>query len=565
MTFMPHLASMEWDYADRLKHTLKSNGSAQDTYFTYDSSGQRVRKVYAHNGILEERIYLGGYEIFRRHTSGSISATPEEERQTLHLADDQRRIAMVETKTRDAGAAVSSPVSRWRFQLDNHLGSATLEVDQAGNVISYEEFHSYGSTAFHTADGNAEVSAKRYRYTGKEKDDETGLYYHGARYYAPWLGRWTAADPAGMADGLNLYRYSRDNPIVFADPGGTESKKPFAPVGSADWQVGTRTDAQLFRFLKAMTPEQRGALRGSSTGAFQARVDAFNQKYKLSTGPSAPESSASAEQAPSSSDVDFRYFYAVPDANGNPIRKPLSELSDEAIEELARSEALQGQLERQQEVLQAAERYETIKAHALLATAESLPVVGLPITAAHVADSEATTTSRVLAGVALAVGLLGLFGGLARSGGGAVDDLAREGEAATKLLKPVGGKINVGGGLEAGSEAATNLNPIVPGTGGPTTGIRNHVAAGFEDIATTFEPGSANYIFSNRLPFSTVDWTRAAQGAYKVLAPGGRLSLNVWTNSAAEAEAVAKAFQAAGFKNVSTYGSGPGTMIMGVR
>jgi RHS repeat-associated protein len=226
MTSMPHLASMEWDYADRLKHTLKSTGSAQDTYFTYDASGQRVRKVYHHNGLIEERIYLGGYEVYRRHTSGSITATPDEERQTLHVMDDQRRVAMVETKTRDAGAAVANPVSRWRFQLDNHLGSATLELDASGSVISYEEFHPYGSTAFHTADGNAEVSAKRYRYTGKEKDDETGLYYHGARYYAPWLGRWTAADPAGLIDGPNRYYYVRDNPIRMNDPSGHQSAAP---------------------------------------------------------------------------------------------------------------------------------------------------------------------------------------------------------------------------------------------------------------------------------------------------------------------------------------------------
>jgi hypothetical protein len=38
-------------------------------------------------------------------------------------------------------------------------------------------------------------TSKRYRYTGKERDEESGLYYHGARYYAPWLGRWTAIDP----------------------------------------------------------------------------------------------------------------------------------------------------------------------------------------------------------------------------------------------------------------------------------------------------------------------------------------------------------------------------------
>ncbi|RYZ05672.1 MAG: RHS repeat-associated core domain-containing protein, partial [Myxococcales bacterium] len=219
----PHLAAMEWDYADRLKHTLKSVGSRQDTHFTYDAAGQRVREVYVHNGLIEERIYLGGYEVYRRHTAGSVTAAPDEERQTLHVMDDQRRVVMVETKTRDA-AGVANPVGRWRFQLDNHLGSATLELDESGDVISYEEYHPYGSTAFHTADGSADVSAKRYRYTGKEKDDETGLYYHGARYYAPWLGRWTAADPAGLSGGLNLFAYVGGNPINLQDPDGRKPR-----------------------------------------------------------------------------------------------------------------------------------------------------------------------------------------------------------------------------------------------------------------------------------------------------------------------------------------------------
>ena len=54
---------------------------------------------------------------------------------------------------------------------------------------------------------------KRYRYTGKERDEENDLYYHGARYYAPWLGRWISCDPAGLADGLDPYVYARDNPV----------------------------------------------------------------------------------------------------------------------------------------------------------------------------------------------------------------------------------------------------------------------------------------------------------------------------------------------------------------
>ncbi|WP_291318851.1 RHS repeat-associated core domain-containing protein, partial [Desulfonatronospira sp.] len=64
---------------------------------------------------------------------------------------------------------------------------------------------------------------KRYRYTGKERDEETGLSYHGARYYAPWLGRWTAADPEGLVDGADLYVYARNNPVRYVDPNGMES------------------------------------------------------------------------------------------------------------------------------------------------------------------------------------------------------------------------------------------------------------------------------------------------------------------------------------------------------
>jgi RHS repeat-associated protein len=131
--------------------------------------------------------------------------------------DDQRRVAMVENTIADPDVTAGR---RWRFQLDNHLGTATLEVDAAGKVISYEEYHPYGTSALRVQDSTAGVSQKRYRYTGKERDEETSLYYHGARYYASWLGRWTAADPIGVAGGLNLFEYVSGNPIRLHDPSG---------------------------------------------------------------------------------------------------------------------------------------------------------------------------------------------------------------------------------------------------------------------------------------------------------------------------------------------------------
>ncbi len=135
-------------------------------------------------------------------------------------------------------------------------------------------------------------------------------------------------------------------------------------------------------------------------------------------------------------------------------------------------------------------------------------------------------------------------------------------------IRPVQGRINVGGGFERGAESATNLNPIVPGTGGPgvNANIPNHVSAGFEEIGDIFEPGSANLVFSNRLTYETVNWASAASGTARVMAPGGRFSLNVWTTSESEVQTIIDAFTRAGFRNVrnDTGLVGPGTIIKGV-
>jgi RHS repeat-associated protein len=222
MTAMPHLAAMRLDHADRLQHADRQGGGG--VYFTYDAGGQRVRKAYEHGAFVEERIYLGDFELYRKRHAGT--ATIELERETLHVADDQRRIALVETKTADTDVPAFSPSTRLRFQFDNHLGSSVLELDRNARVITYEEYTPFGGTAFHAAHSASEVSAKRYRYTGMERDEETGLAHHGARYYAPWLGRWISWDPAGLADGTNGFRYVHNRPLALTDLSGTEGRPP---------------------------------------------------------------------------------------------------------------------------------------------------------------------------------------------------------------------------------------------------------------------------------------------------------------------------------------------------
>jgi RHS repeat-associated protein len=141
--------------------------------------------------------------VYRKYNGNGQTVTLE--RETLHIMDDQQRVALTETRTRLQGAD-PAPRQLVRFQLDNHLGSVALELDDQAQVISYEEYYPYGSTAYQAVRSQTEMP-KRYRYTGKERDEESGLYYHGARYYAPWLGRWVSYDPLGIKAGFNFYSY----------------------------------------------------------------------------------------------------------------------------------------------------------------------------------------------------------------------------------------------------------------------------------------------------------------------------------------------------------------------
>jgi RHS repeat-associated protein len=232
MTRMPRLPRMEWDFKDQLHATQERVASADDsetTYYVYDGAGRRMRKVTerASGSRKQERVYLSGVEIYREFDSVGRTTL---ERETLHVMDGKRRVALVETKTIDRDEPPSSlPSTLLRHQFDNHVGSAVLELDQEAAIISYEEYYPYGSTSFQAGHHLREVKLKRYRYTGKERDEETGLYYHGARYYAPWLGRWSSADPAGLIDGPNLYQYSRGSPIVLVDRGGKQAAPAVDP------------------------------------------------------------------------------------------------------------------------------------------------------------------------------------------------------------------------------------------------------------------------------------------------------------------------------------------------
>ena len=205
----------EWDYADRMRVYRTQAGASEPSvhaHYLYDAGGQRVKKLVRHQGgQTEVTVYIDS--IFEHHIKGDL------QNNTLHVMDNRSRIALLRAGPAFPGdGAASKPV---QYHLGDHLGSSHVVVGGATaeghDFVNCEEYTPYGETSF------GSFGRKRYRFTGKERDEESGLYYHSARYYAPGLARWISYDPAGPVDGVNLYPYTCNNPILLVDPYGTES------------------------------------------------------------------------------------------------------------------------------------------------------------------------------------------------------------------------------------------------------------------------------------------------------------------------------------------------------
>lgn len=177
--------------------------------------------------------YSQGVRVHKRHETHSAN--------TEHF-HDVRYLPNLEVRTRDNGeqlhvitlttsvgnvsclhwVSAKPPgiaADQMRYTLGDHLGSCVMELDQQAQLISHEGYYPFGATAWMVATSAIEVDYKTVRYSGKEMD-VSGLYYYGARYYAPWLQRWISADPAGDVDGPNLYGFVGNNPINYFDNGG---------------------------------------------------------------------------------------------------------------------------------------------------------------------------------------------------------------------------------------------------------------------------------------------------------------------------------------------------------
>ncbi|WP_320019763.1 RHS repeat-associated core domain-containing protein [Labilibaculum manganireducens] len=143
-----------------------------------------------------------------------------------------------------------NPAAIIRYQYDNHLGSASLELDESAGIISYEEYHPFGTSSYRSGRTETETSQKRYKYVGKERDEETGLYYYGFRYYAAWLCRFVSVDPLQFDyPHYTPFQYAGNKPITYIDLDGLEELN-VNNLKSDSIQLSHKSDTTALKYFR---------------------------------------------------------------------------------------------------------------------------------------------------------------------------------------------------------------------------------------------------------------------------------------------------------------------------
>ena len=176
-----------YDYENR-PSSITSGGTTVG--FVYDYAGNRVKKITPS----ATTIYIGKlYEC----TSGVCAK---------HIFAGGNRIA------------TRYPTVTYYYNTD-HLHSSNVITDGTGAKVGEVYYYPFGGTRV-----NAGPMYPSYKYTGQEQDGETGLYFYGARYYDPAIGRFISADTIipgpSNPQAFNRYSYVLNNPLLYTDPSG---------------------------------------------------------------------------------------------------------------------------------------------------------------------------------------------------------------------------------------------------------------------------------------------------------------------------------------------------------
>jgi RHS repeat-associated protein len=202
---------------------------------------------------------------------------------------------------------------------DGLLAANTLLAEnsrQGFGASTHTVYQGFGDAISSTAlgiPGTLYDGRVRCRYTGKERDTESGLDYFGARYYGSSMGRWTSPDPSGLAyadptnpQSLNLYSYVLNNPLAFTDPDGLECVWDDGSFDSAD-DKDTGSHAQCSAAGGNYVDPKAFSTLGAGDWSSQANQSIANTAQALNSG-STVENVYANGNAPTV-DVNFAYTF----------------------------------------------------------------------------------------------------------------------------------------------------------------------------------------------------------------------------------------------------------------
>lgn len=227
-----------WNEENRVKE-IDNNG--QKTYFLYDDAGERVIKRGQHG----ETVYVNRFYSIRNGELGTKHVFAGEIRVLSKLVKTPSTNTSNTTGTKTTNT--TTPIEKDQFYYHgDHMGSSNMITDAYGAIYQHLEYFPYGESWIEEG-GSYGGNTPGYKFTGKELDPETGLYYYGARYYDPVLSKWISADPLldkylppgnkdrdqslpGMGGvfnpkNLNLFHYAGLNPLTIIDPDGMADVK----------------------------------------------------------------------------------------------------------------------------------------------------------------------------------------------------------------------------------------------------------------------------------------------------------------------------------------------------
>ena len=181
--------STNWHYRYNVQNNLiqvqqenAEGNMATINTFTYDDSWRRIKKTVAEG---DTTLYITPAHIMTRKQSGQTTTT-----QYIHGAQ-----GIIASLSQEKGI---------RYLHPDHIGSTTLKTDESGKETNRIIYSAYGRVDQKISKAADDV---RFKFTGKEFDSESELYYYGARYYDPDLKVFTTPDPKGQFDNPYIYVY----------------------------------------------------------------------------------------------------------------------------------------------------------------------------------------------------------------------------------------------------------------------------------------------------------------------------------------------------------------------